>query len=293
MASTPALDARIVLFGSRGMVGSALAKLLSSDRVTAFSHQELDITDYAEVEKVFLKAKPQIVINAAAFTRVDDCEKLQEVAFLVNAQAPGHLGQLCKKHNAILAHFSTDYIFDGTSVVPYIEDFPANPISGYGHSKWEGEKKILSSGCSFLILRTAWIFGKNGDNFVVKLLKRAFAGASLKAPSDQIGTPTYSEDVAAAMLKLLTSRTEGIFHFTNSGRCSRFEQAQTILKLYGLNNPVEAVTNESLSLPAKRPLYSVLDTSHYTKVTGHVPRTWQQSTAEYISFLKQNEAELR
>lgn len=293
MAGPPTIDARVVLLGSRGMVGSALAKFLAGPRLAAFSHQELDITDYMAVEKVFLRSRPEIVINAAAFTRVDDCEKLQEVAFLVNAQAPGHLGQLCKKHNAMLVHYSTDYIFDGAARAPYIEDHPANPISGYGHSKWEGEKKVLASGCAFLILRTAWIFGKNGDNFVVKLLKRAFAGAPLKAPSDQTGSPTYSEDVALATLKLLSARAEGIFHFTNAGQCSRHEQAQTILKLYGLNNPVEAVTNESLSLPAKRPLYSVLDTSHYAKVTGHVPRSWQQSTAEYISFLKQNESELR
>jgi dTDP-4-dehydrorhamnose reductase len=275
------------------MLGSALAKLLSGSRLTAFSHQELDITDYMAVEKVFLTAKPEIVINAAAFTRVDDCEKLQEIAFLVNAQAPGQLGQLCNKYGAMLVHYSTDYVFDGNARTPYIEDHPANPVSAYGHSKWEGEKQVLSSGCAFLILRTAWIFGKNGDNFVVKLLKRAFAGAALKAPSDQTGSPTYAEDVASATLKLLAARTEGIFHFTNAAQCSRHEQAQTILKLYGLNNSVEAVTNESLSLPAKRPLYSVLDTSHYAKVTGHVPRTWQQSTAEYISFLKKNENELR
>lgn len=293
MAGPPSIKARIVLLGSRGMVGSALAKLLAGAGLSAFSHQDLDITDYMAVEKVFLKTKPEIVINAAAFTRVDDCEKLQEIAFLVNAQAPGHLGQLCKKHNAMLVHYSTDYIFDGNARTPYIEDHPANPISGYGQSKWEGEKKVVSSGCALLILRTAWIFGKNGDNFVVKLLKRAFAGAPLKAPSDQIGAPTYAEDVAAATLNLLAARAEGIFHFTNAGECSRHEQARTILKLYGLNNPVEAVTNESLSLPAKRPPYSVLDASHYAKVTGHVPRPWQQSTAEYISFLKANENELR
>lgn len=293
MANPSSLNARVVLFGSRGMIGSSLAKLLTGEHLTSFSHQELDITDYLAVERVLLKTKPELVVNAAAFTRVDDCEKLQETAFLVNAQAPAHLAGLCKKYNAMLIHYSTDYIFDGNNQVPYIEDHPTNPVSYYGVTKWEGEKKIISSGCSFLIIRTAWIFGKSGENFVSRLLKRAFAGASLKAPFDQIGTPTYAKDVAAATRKLLDVRAEGIFHFTNAGQCSRYEQAQTILKLYGLNNPVEAVTNESLSLPAKRPHFSVLDTSHYAKVTGQLPRTWQQGTAEYISFLKQNEQELR
>lgn len=293
MADSSLVNARILLFGSRGMIGSALAKQFAGDGLAAFSHKDLDITDYVAVEKAFLKTKPKLVINAAAFTRVDDCEKLQDPAFLVNAQAPGHLAELCKKYNATLVHYSTDYIFDGNSDTPYIEDRPANPISYYGVTKWEGEKKVVSSGCNFLMLRTAWIFGKNGDNFVTKLLKRAFANAPLKAPVDQIGTPTYADDVALATRKLLEARAAGIFHFTNSGICSRHEQALAVLKLYGLNNPVEAVKNEALILPAKRPHYSVLDTTHYTNVTGHAPRSWQHSTAEYISFLKQNENELR
>jgi dTDP-4-dehydrorhamnose reductase len=293
MANPSGIAAKCLLFGSRGMIGSALAKSIPEPALTAFSHRELDITDYLAVEKVFVKTKPNVVLNAAAFTRVDDCEKFQEPAFVVNAQAPGHLAALCKKYNSLLVHFSTDYIFDGNASEPYIEDHPANPINYYGTTKWEGDKKILSSGCSFLMIRTSWIFGKNGENFVTKLLKRALAGAPLKAPQDQTGRPTYAEDVADAVLKLLVQKAEGIFHFANSGLCSRLEQARTILKLYGLNNPVEAATNESLSLPAKRPHYSVLDISYFTKKTGVVPRTWQQSTTEYISFLKQNEHELR
>jgi dTDP-4-dehydrorhamnose reductase len=293
MADSSGIKDRVLLFGSGGMTGSALAKAISGPNLYAFQHKELEITDYVAVEKVFLKYKPQIVINAAAFTRVDDCEKFRETAFLVNTQAPDHIAELCKRFGSNLVHYSTDYIFDGTSDRPYPEDHPARPVNYYGTTKWEAEKRIVSSGCSFLILRTSWIFGRNGDNFVKKIVKRALAGARLQAPIDQIGIPTYADDVAAATLRLLSLEARGIYHFASSGHCSRFEQAQMILKLYGLNNSLEAAKNEDLNTPAKRPHFSVLDISLYIGKAGQTPRSWEQSTAEYIAFLKQNEQELR
>ncbi len=293
MGNLDLFNQRSILLGSRGMIGSALARMIPAGALEAFSHQELDITDYAALERVFIKVKPRFVFNAAAFTRVDDCEKFRETAFLVNAQAPGHLTGLCKKHDVFLIHFSTDYIFSGEENRPYPENYPASPVNYYGTTKWEGEKKIVSGGCSYLILRTSWIFGQSGDNFVKKLLKRALAGAKLQAPVDQVGSPTYAGDVAQAVLKLLSLKTSGVYHFTNSGSCSRNEQAETVLKLYGLNNFVEAVKNDVLPTPAKRPGFSVLDITRYAKSTGHTPRTWQQSTAEYVAYLKQNENELR
>ena len=293
MADSPAINRKVMLLGSRGMIGSAMMRALGGPNVAAFSHQELDIQDYAELEKQFLRVRPEIVINAAAFTRVDDCEKLRETAFVVNAQSPGHMATLCKKYNSLFVHLSTDYIFDGTSTRPYAENHPANPVNYYGTTKWEAEKKIVGSECRSLILRTSWIFGQNGDNFVKKLLKRALAGAKLQAPVDQIGVPTFAGDVAAAIVRLLSLDITGIIHFTNTGQCSRHEQAMTILQLYGLNNSVEAAKNDALQLPAKRPPFSVLDVSRYISTTGHTPRSWQQSTAEYIAYLKQNEHELR
>jgi dTDP-4-dehydrorhamnose reductase len=293
MGNLDLFNQRSILFGSRGMIGSAISKIFPSGNTEAFSHQELDITDYAALEKVFLKIKPALVFNAAAFTRVDDCEKFREAAFLANAQAPGHMAGLCKKYDALLVHFSTDYIFSGEEKRPYPENFPASPVNYYGTTKWEGEKKIISSGCRYLIIRTSWTFGQSGDNFVKKLLKRALAGAKLQAPIDQVGSPTYAGDVAQAVLKLLSLNSTGTYHFTNSESCSRIEQAEIVLKLYGLNNFVEAVKNDVLPTPAKRPRYSVLDISRYVESTGLTPRTWQQSTAEYVAYLKQNENELR
>jgi dTDP-4-dehydrorhamnose reductase len=293
MADSPTLGRRVLLLGAGGMIGSALSRACSGAVLEEFQHQELDITDYVEVEKVFLKHRPEIVFNAAAFTRVDDCEKFRETAFVVNAQAPGHLAALCKKYSALLVHFSTDYIFDGNSPTPYPENYPPNPVNYYGLTKLEGEKQIIATGCSHLIVRTSWIFGRNGDNFVKKILKRALAGAKVQAPTDQTGAPTNAGDVAVAVLMLLSLRSTGIYHFCNSGQCSRHEQAMTILKLYGLNNSVEPVKNDSLPTPAKRPNYSVLDCSYYIQTTGLTPRTWQQSTAEYVAYLKAKEQELR
>lgn len=293
MADTSPLTQRIVLFGSRGMVGSALTEAFSSRTLEAYTHQDVDITDYVTVEKIFRKIRPELVINAAAFTRVDDCEKFREAAYLVNVQAIAQIAGLCRKYGSFLVHFSTDYIFDGLADTPYTEEAPPNPINYYGTTKWEGEKKIISSGCRFLILRSSWVFGKNGDNFVKKVLKRALAGAKLRAPSDQQGTPTYSEDIAAAVLKLLTAGADHIVNFANSGQCSRLEQAQNILQSYGLNNSVEAVKNDDLHLLARRPRFSALNISRYRELTGQIPRNWQWSTAEYIAYLKQNEQELR
>lgn len=293
MADSPAVTGRILLLGSGGMIGSALQRLTAAGDLEAFRHEELDITDYVALEKAFLRHKPEIVLNAAAFTRVDDCERFRETAFVANAQAPGYLAALCAKYSALLVHFSTDYIFDGAGTRPYPEDHPANPINNYGATKWEGEKLIAASGCRFLIVRTAWIFGRNGENFVKKILKRALAGATLQAPVDQVGSPTNAGDVAGAILRLLDAGATGVYHFTNSGSCSRYEQARTILQLYGLNNSVEPAKNDSLPTPAKRPHYSVLECKRYTERTGHAPRTWQESTAEYIAFLKENHTELR
>jgi len=293
MADTAALNQRIVLFGARGMVGSALAQALSSSTLEAFTHQDADITDYLTVERIFRKFHPEIVVNAAAFTRVDDCEKFREAAYLTNVQAVAQIAGLCKKYGSLLVHFSTDYIFDGNTDGPYTEETEAHPINYYGATKWEGEKKIVSSGCRFLIVRSSWVFGKNGDNFVKKLLKRALAGARMSAPVDQLGAPSYSEDIAAAVIKLLAVGADKVVNFTNSGQCSRLEQARTILQLYGLNNSVEAVKNDDLHLLANRPRFSALDISRYKMLTGHVPRNWQLSTAEYIAYLKQNEQELR
>ena len=287
------MSRRILLLGSGGMIGTGLLRQFENADTEAYRHEELDITDYAALEKAILRHKPEIVLNAAAFTRVDDCEKFRETAFVANAQAPGHLASLCARYAALLVHFSTDYIFDGNAARPYTEDHAANPVNYYGATKWEGEKLIAASGCRFLILRTSWIFGRNGDNFVKKLLRRALAGARLHAPVDQVGSPTKAGDVAAAVLRLLDAGVTGVYHFTNAGSCSRFEQARTILQLYGLNNSLEPAKNDSLPTPAKRPHYSVLDCTRYTERTGHSPRTWQESTAEYIAFLKENDTELR
>lgn len=295
MADSTALksNTRILLLGSGGLMGTALSRAFAGQQLTAFQHQELDITDYVAVEKAFLKTRPQIVINASAMTRVDDCEKFREAAFLINGHAPGSLAALCKQHGAVMVHFSTDFVFSGDSGRPYAEEDPARPVNYYGTTKLEGEKRIVAADAPWLIVRTSWLFGRKGDNFVKKILKRAMAGVRLQAADDQVGAPSYSEDVAAALVHLLRKEARGIIHFTNTGSCSRHEQAVTALRLYGLNNSVEAVKNEDLRNPAQRPHHSVLDIGKYIRTTGQTPRSWQQGMADYIAYLKENEYELR
>ena len=205
-----------------------------------------------------------------------------------------HLGSpLCKSTFALLVHFSTDYIFDGTGARPYPEDHPANPINYYGVTKWEGEKLIAASGCRFLIVRTSWIFGRNGENFVKKILKRALAGASVRRPSTRSDRPPMPSMLRRDAASSRRRRYGCLPLHQRRHRAAATSRHRTILQLYGLNNSVEPVKNDSLPTAAKRPQYSVLDCTRYTERTGHTPRTWQESTAEYIAFLKENHTELR
>ncbi|MDO8630094.1 MAG: dTDP-4-dehydrorhamnose reductase, partial [Phycisphaerales bacterium] len=209
--SAPNLAGRpILVLGAKGMLGRDLVARLgeraggrAADRVVALGKSELDITCDAVVKETVTRIGPGVVINCAAYTHVDGCESKVDLAAAVNAKAPGLLGEACRNAGALLVHISTDFIFDGQSRRPYRVEDKANPLSVYGRSKWDGEEAVRASGCHYLIVRTSWLYGLHGRNFVEAILQKAKAGEALRVVDDQVGRPTYTADLSDALVRLL------------------------------------------------------------------------------------------
>ena len=258
----------ILVTGSNGQLGNEI-KILGNDyrNIEFFFHDvdTLDLTDYPLLEDFFYKHKPDYVINCAAYTAVDKAEKEKEQAFMINAEVPGKLAELSKKYMTKLIHISTDYVFDGKNYRPYKEDDVPDPISVYGKSKFEGENRILDHN-NAVIIRTSWLYSAFGNNFVKTILKLGKEKKELGIVFDQIGSPTYAGDLASAILQIISSSIAdeknylpGIYHYANEGVCSWYDLAVEIIRVAGLDCKINPVETWEYPLPAKRPLYSVLN----------------------------------
>jgi dTDP-4-dehydrorhamnose reductase len=278
---------KILLFGARGMLGRDLQPILSDrHEVIGKDIEDLDITDPNQVQKEVETLQPQTVINAAAFTDVDGCESQKDLAFKVNAEGAGNVARACGKTGARLIQMSTDYVFDGTSQVPYSEEAPPNPINVYGESKLKGEKAVQGAEGNHLILRTAWLYGRHGKNFVDTILRLASQQEEQRVVNDQQGSPTFTRDISKAIAQLLEKDVRGILHVTNSGSCSWFEFAQKILETKGVpgwKTRVIPISSRQLNRPARRPFNSVLDCSRFKDLTGNTMRPWDEALSDYLS----------
>ncbi len=278
---------RVLVTGATGMLGTDLVAALEGlgAQVWAFGRRELDITDRDAVDEAVARAAPEWVVNCAAFTKVDDCEREQELALAVNGRGPGNLAAACARHGAALLHISTDYVFDGTARRPYMEGDPVCPVSAYGRSKLAGEEAVEKGGCPYLIVRTAWLFGRNGPNFIDTILGLFQRHGRLRVVDDQAGSPTYTPDLAQALIWLMEAEGRGVVHVVNSGCCSWFQFAQEAVRMAGGDpSRVEPVGSEEFPRPAPRPAYSVLHTGRFRAVTGRTLRPWQEALAEYIAI---------
>jgi len=281
---------RIVVLGATGMLGRALVKRLRNDAaaasgdIAAFSSADLDITRRGELFERLHREEPSIVINAAGYTDVDGCEANIDRAMEVNGDGPGHVADGCRECGATVIHLSTDYVFDGTSNRPYREDDAAHPLSAYGRSKWKGEEAVRASGCAHLIVRTSWLFGVGGRNFVEAVVTRAESGQLLRVVDDQIGRPTLATDLAEAIVRLIRSGARGTIHCANEGSCTWFAFAREIVHRAGFAVAVEPIISAELNRPAPRPAYSVLDTRKYTALTGHTLPPWKEALSRYLSM---------
>jgi dTDP-4-dehydrorhamnose reductase len=278
---------RALIVGNLGMLGTDLMQeAVSRHRVTGVDRGELDITDAAQCLRYLAGLRPDVVINAAALTQVDYCETHEEEAFLVNGQGAGNLAEAAAAVGAHLTHYSTDYVFDGLKAGPYLEDDPPNPRSAYGRSKLRGEELIRSRCSDFLILRTAWLFGKNGVNFIRTVLDTARKGLPLRVVNDQKGSPTYSRDLAAYTLRMIEAGCRGIYHLTNRGSCTWYDLAVYALESAGMKSvEVTPVTTKEFPRPAPRPANSVLANARLQREGRPGMRPWQDAVMEYVGLL--------
>jgi dTDP-4-dehydrorhamnose reductase len=282
---------KIVIIGSGGRLGAALMREYHDQfDVTGFNHLQLDLESLDEIRKKLCVIDFDVLINAAAFTNVDLCERERDQALRINAEAPCVVAEICQDKNARLVHFSTDYVFDGEKREPYTESDPANPISVYGESKRAGEKFVLQTGDRHLIVRVSWVFGPDRPSFIDGIIKRARKSNYVDAIADKFSTPTYARDIAQILPQFFELNVEGgILHFANSGECSWQEYAQWALDCCASEGiALKAKTVGALKVAdmkdwiARRPVYSVLSTAKYSALTGDSPRAWRDAVVDYI-----------
>ncbi len=282
---------RIVVIGAGGRLGAALARAYRNEHeVTTFNHAQLDLATPEKLEQSLRARDFDVVINCAAQTNVDRCETHREEAFTINGEAPGVLAEICTAKGARLIHISTDYVFDGDKQEPYSEEDAPNPISAYGESKLEGERRVLEVSGEHLVVRVSWVFGPDRPSFVDWIVDRAREQQQVEAVADKFSTPTYTFDIAE-MLRPFISRGSagGLLHLANTGACSWREYGQYALDCCaGAGVPLRAKTVGAVTLAdmknfiARRPVHTIMATSRYEQWTGRTPRTWQEAVAEYV-----------
>lgn len=283
----------IIITGAGGMLGHALADGLRArgKQVMTLARAQCDLASDEDIRRIF-DHRPTLLLNCAAHTKVDRCEQESALADTVNGTAVGKLAALARQHGSYLVHVSTDFVFNGRGTRPYRTDDPVEPLSAYGRSKLLGEAELQANAPKdWLIVRTAWVYGRHGANFPRTMITAARAGKPLSVVSDQVGAPTYTVDLAEAILALVDAQARGIVHVTNSGQTNWFEFAKAALQEFGIEHPVAAITAADWQRlrpsTAARPGYSVLDLSDFTRLTGKTPRAWREALSAFRAEVDQ------
>jgi dTDP-4-dehydrorhamnose reductase len=282
---------QIIIVGAKGRLGAALAREYQRQfEVDAFNRRQLDLGKLDQVHSALSAIQYDLLINCAALTNVDYCESHRDEAFLINAQAPRLLAEICAEKSAKLVHISTDYVFDGKQNTPYIEEDPAAPLSVYAESKLAGEEEVLAVSPMNLVVRLSWVFGPDKPSFIDQIIQRARENETVTAVADKFSSPSYTIDVANWLRLAMDNGAQGILHLANTGACSWQEWAQYAIDVCrDVGIPLKADRVEKLSLTnmknfvARRPVYTVLSTAKFTALTGVQPRHWREAIAEYIS----------
>ena len=276
-------DARptILLLGKDGQLGRELAAVLAAaGAVVARGRAELDLADPSAIVRCVREVAPALIVNAAAYTEVDRAETERDAALAINARAPGILAEEAKRAGAVLIHYSTDYVFDGTAASPYDESAPTHPVSVYGASKLAGEQAIAASGALALTLRTSWVYARHGRNFLVTMQKLAATRSELRVVADQTGVPNWSRALAGATARVVTpglsyvAERAGLYHLSAQGQATWYEFARAIIG-DDANVRVTPITTAEYPTPAKRPAFAVLDASRFTRTFGFGLPDWQ------------------
>lgn len=286
---------KILLTGKTGQLGWELERALAPlGQVIALDRSELDLAKPESIARVVRTIQPNIIVNAAAYTAVDKAETEPKLALAINGSAPGFLAEEAKCLNAILVHYSTDYVFDGNASTPYFESDLTRPLNVYGHSKLAGELAIQEVGGNHLILRTSWVYGMRGKNFLLTMLRLAKEKALLKVVEDQIGAPTWSRLIAETTARILTKELGkdawGIYHLTASGQTSWYSFADSIFRLYNRQHAsfhppqLVGISSKEYPTPARRPQYSVMSNDKLCRAFDLVMPDWKASLELCLSF---------
>ncbi len=271
---------KVLILGAKGMLGTDLMNSFSDKEVVGLSKDDVDITDAERLKEKISSLSPDIVINAAAYTDVDGCETNKEIAMKVNGESVGYLAKICKEVGAVLIHISTDYVFNGESDEGYKEDSDVGPMSVYGESKLVGETVLKENMDKYYLIRTSWLFGLNGKNFVETIMRLGGEKEELRIVNDQVGSPTFTLDLAHQIRWIIDNKCDfGVYHVTNSEYCSWFEFAKEIIAKTNLNTRVIPVKSDEFPRPAKRPKYSILINTKLSPL-----RTWKDALTCYLKI---------
>jgi len=278
---------KVIIIGANGQLGSELVKVLSGWDLIPLTHADIDICDFVYTRKVLTESKPDIVINTAAFHRVDECEDQPEKAFWVNVYAVRKLAHFCAELDCCLVHMSTDYVFGGEKRTPYTEDDAPNPLNVYGVSKLAGEYFVRHICPKHFIIRTSGLYGVagssgKGGNFVETMIRLAKEGKPIRVVIDQVLTPTYTKDLAQKLKELLQTEAYGLYHITNSGQCSWYEFAGKIFEFLGMKPDFSPTTSADFGAKAKRPAYSVLAHERLKQLGLDDLRPWPEALEAYL-----------
>ena len=272
---------RVMILGASGLLGKDLMREWSGDEVVGLSSRDVDIRDAGKVQAAVEKLRPDWIILSAAYTDVDGCEMHQELAFAVNRDGALNVAEAAKRAEAKLVFLSSDYVFDGKKTSPYETEDARNPQSVYGRSKAEAEIRLIELLPECCIARTSWLFGTGGKCFPDTILKLAATRPALDVVDDQRGCPTYSVDLARAIIQLCHAGASGIVHVNNAGNCSWFEFAREIIRTSGLSTKVRPVSTQQMARPAPRPAYSVLSPTSLQRWRVAMP-AWQDALRRYL-----------
>lgn len=292
---------KLLITGAKGQLGTqliniiknmkselgAINKIYESAEIVGIDIEDLDISDLKEVKAYINKIKPDIIINPAAYTNVDGCEANVDLAFKANSIGPRNIAIAAEEIGAKLLHISTDYVFSGVGTIPYKEYDLPNPQSVYGKTKLQGEEYVKQFCSKYFIVRTAWLYGYNGNNFVKTIMKIAKEKGKLEVVDDQRGNPTNAEDLVHHILKLALSDEYGTYHCTGSGECSWYDFAVKIVEYSNINCSVSPITSEKNNRVAKRPAFSSLDNMMLRCTVGDEMREWQDALKEFINNISE------
>ncbi|HOF40111.1 MAG TPA: dTDP-4-dehydrorhamnose reductase [Candidatus Hydrogenedentes bacterium] len=279
---------KVLVVGAKGQLGRELCLLFGADAdVTGVDLPQLDITDHDSVETLVADTAPGIIINAAAYTDVEGAEDNRELAFAVNETGARIIAGAARRAGVPVVYYSTDYVFFGAQDDALEPSDPIMPRGVYAESKAAGEEATRNANPDHFIIRTAWLYGPGGNNFVEKILRAAATRPAVKVVQDEVGSPTHTFDVAEATRALCATTAYGTYHAVNSGQCSRFEFTREIFRLAGVGTPLCPCTADEFPMKAPRPSYSVLCTRKLTRACGYVMRPWQQALAHYFQRRKE------